>query len=169
MDQPTDHLVRIISPAFSIAANLLELQQQSASWSETESSPKKMNELVEKGIAKCSKLVARLHHELVALPQSIQEAALNELPPDARKAADPVLELANGMIEKDVEELFVTMAHEAFPKKLRAPEPPQQVVLSVDHSYDAVTSSEEEKAKFEKQVRVRCFSLALLTTSPNPF
>ena len=125
MDQPTDHLVRIISPAFSIAANLLELQQQSASWSETESSPKKMNELVEKGIAKCSKLVARLHHELVALPQSIQEAALNELPPDARKAADPVLELANGMIEKDVEELFVTMAHEAFPKKLRAPEPPQ--------------------------------------------
>ncbi|GMH96970.1 hypothetical protein TrVE_jg4540 [Triparma verrucosa] len=153
MDQPTDHLVRIISPAFSIAANLLELQQQSASWSETESSLKKMNELVEKGIAKCSKLVARLHHELVALPQSIQEAALNELPPDARKAADPVLELANGMIEKDVEELFVTMAHEAFPKKLRAPEPPQQVVLSVDHSYDAVTSSEEEKAKFEKQFK----------------
>eukprot|EP00519_Triparma_laevis_P011685 CAMPEP_0182517190 /NCGR_PEP_ID=MMETSP1321-20130603/41776_1 /TAXON_ID=91990 /ORGANISM="Bolidomonas sp., Strain RCC1657" /LENGTH=58 /DNA_ID=CAMNT_0024724913 /DNA_START=30 /DNA_END=203 /DNA_ORIENTATION=- len=45
------------------------------------------------------------------------------------------------------------MAHEAFPKSVRVSEPPQQVVLSVDHSYDAVTSSEEEKAKFEKQFK----------------
>ena len=155
MNQPTDHLVRIISPAVGIAVNLIELQQQRASFNSKDSpkTPKRMNELVSRGIQTCSKLVARVHHELVALPQSIQSAALNELPPDARKAADPVLELANGMIEKDVEELFVTMAREAFPKKLRAPEPPMQVVLSVEHSFEEVTKSEEEKAKFEKQFK----------------
>lgn len=46
----------------------------------------------------------------MALPQELKDDCLAQMPEEARKAAAPVLELTAGMREKDVEELFITMA-----------------------------------------------------------
>ena len=145
MDQPTAHLVRILSPAFKIAVAVAQLTKKSEAFNEKTDSAKATNDLLEEGLKHTSKLVANLHRELVALPKPIQDYALQQLPEEARKVAEPVLELTNGMIEKDVEELFITMAREAFPKKAVAREPPQEVTLSVKHNYEQVTSTPESK------------------------
>jgi hypothetical protein len=157
MDQPTDHLVRLLVPLWCIVVNVSDLLETSEKWDadpeKQVGSAKQMNDLMELGIKRCSKHVARFHHELTLLPKSIQDGALSQLPEDARKAAEPVLELTMGMIEKDVEELFVTMAREAMPKKHEEKEPPRAVEIHLDDDYAAVTADAVQKKAYEDKFR----------------
>ena len=56
-------------------------------------------------------------------------------------------------LSQDVEELFITMAREAMPKKHEEKEPPRAVELHLEDDYAAVTADEVQKKAYEDKFR----------------
>jgi hypothetical protein len=153
----SDHLARIITPLLQVTCIVAELgnMRDKDDGKGDLRGTLDQNVIMETMVVKSSKYVARIHQELMALPRDIKEACLSQLPEDVRKAAVPVLELTEGMAERDVEELFVTMAKEAFPEKEKPESNPVEVVMSIQNDYETTVGDPEKKKKFEKQVRLR--------------
>ena len=157
LSQPADHLARIFTPALETAAVVAELselavKQRRGDEKASISSLKKtldQNALMEDRLQKTSKLVATAHLELMALPRELTDAILATLPEDTRKDCLPVLYLTEGMAKRDVEELFITMASEAFPK---AEKPPSAPFAFTMHGLDHGVGTSESRKEFEQKV-----------------
>ena len=163
LSQPADVLARILTPALETAAVVAELSELAAVKQEEERDEETglrrtllrktldQNAFMEDILQKTSKKVATVHLELMALPRDLKASILAALPEDARKACAPVLELTEGMLERDVEELFIAMAREAFPQAEKPPSSPVAVALRLDGDFHATVGTEENRRDFERK------------------
>jgi len=120
---------------------------------ETSSSGAERNQLIVI-IKHAAPYVSSLFMKLMSLPEEFKDKIISILPDNVRKACTPVIEMAEGMVETDVEELFVMLAMESLPKEVSKKDSAVDVVMRLDTSHEEVLEGGEEKRKdFEESFK----------------